>query len=359
MENKLVEYIMDRKTMDASMFELNKMLKFFNVESYSKMCTDRIVDEIGIDFKDVLFQPDNLHIMLTYWGIERCKDILSSYLNDEQLNLVIQEAKEQQEYILSQNNLLWLLRSKSRKELKGMRAEAALHGLEDEKEYMSAELRSRRLNNRLRVILKERFTELCIRVRYHKLWRSVKSSIRNFEAKVKRGEMPSVVPSDRLAIIRKNFEKYRRITRRSNSTDDLKRLVFYGILAYENSSRLSINGRKSCAQIEKEYKDMSNIIQAAAQLTPRDFMNIFPISKEYDGERYGTKDYFYTKEALKAFPMNEKIGDRIILFFEKYYGDHVFLFWVNYFCCMDDYSNYCGVKEPVDNYFKRVGAGQN
>lgn len=351
--DKMVGYIMDRRTVDDSMYELDKILGCFNMEVYGKMCSGRIVDEAGIDFRDIMINPDNLHILLSYRGIERCKSILSSFLNDEQLETVVQTAREHQAYILSQNNLLWLFRSRSRGQLSEMQAEAVSHGIEDEQIYINAEIRSRRLPNKMRIILKESLSDLCVCLKYQGLLRSIKKSVRNLNAKKKRGEI-SVASSDRPAIIQKNFRKYQKMYKYRKDKNVLKRLVYYGILSYENNSRETVDGLMSCSQIEKEYSDMSNIIQAAAELTPQEFLTVFSITKEYDGNRYGTKDYFYTAEALKTFDMDRKIGERIIEFFEEFYGTHVFEFWFNYFSCINDYSVHCGIKEPADSYFKTI-----
>ena len=43
-------------------------------------------------------------------------------------------------------------------------------------------------------------------------------------------------------------------------------------------------------------------------LTPHEFVRLFPITKEYDGEKYGMKDYFYTAQKIKAMP-DEPIGE--------------------------------------------------
>jgi hypothetical protein len=48
-----------------------------------------------------------------------------------------------------------------------------------------------------------------------------------------------------------------------------------------------------------------------SQLTPREFMNIFPIDKTYDGERFECKDYFYTIKIVRALDQDAPIGDKL------------------------------------------------
>lgn len=46
-------------------------------------------------------------------------------------------------------------------------------------------------------------------------------------------------------------------------------------------------------------------------LTFHQFVNLFPIEKVYDGDKYMIKDYYYTVEKLKEYDMNAPIGDNL------------------------------------------------
>ena len=45
-------------------------------------------------------------------------------------------------------------------------------------------------------------------------------------------------------------------------------------------------------------------------LTPRELYQLFPIEKEYDGDKWGTKDYYYCIQEIKEIgldtPMDEE-----------------------------------------------------
>lgn len=45
-----------------------------------------------------------------------------------------------------------------------------------------------------------------------------------------------------------------------------------------------------------------------SKLTYREFMEIYPIDKRYDGARWGTRDYFSTMEFLSDIDLDSKIG---------------------------------------------------
>ena len=46
----------------------------------------------------------------------------------------------------------------------------------------------------------------------------------------------------------------------------------------------------------------------ASKLTYREFMEIYPIDKRYDGDRWGTRDYYSTMEFLSDIDLDSQIG---------------------------------------------------
>lgn len=64
---------------------------------------------------------------------------------------------------------------------------------------------------------------------------------------------------------------------------------------------------------------LASLIQGAmSELTPVEFMNVFSIDKEYDGEKYGTKDYFYTIDYINSLDHEKPIGEEIEMFLWNY-----------------------------------------
>lgn len=55
-------------------------------------------------------------------------------------------------------------------------------------------------------------------------------------------------------------------------------------------------------------------------LTPREFITIFPIDKNYDGNRYETKDYFFTMNKVNKIGMDTPIGEEITEFLWDYHN---------------------------------------
>ncbi|KAA5806505.1 hypothetical protein [Thermoanaerobacterium thermosaccharolyticum] len=76
------------------------------------------------------------------------------------------------------------------------------------------------------------------------------------------------------------------------------------------------------------FKLMVIIIDLMATLTPKEFMIIFPIKKDYDGKKYGFKDYFYTMDYIKMLDVDSLIGDKIFDFLWEYTNDDITEFMV-------------------------------
>ncbi len=87
-------------------------------------------------------------------------------------------------------------------------------------------------------------------------------------------------------------------------------------------------------EAEVRINAMSVIMSYMATLTPtREFVRVFPIPKEYDGEKYSVKDYFSTIERLKKYPSDEEIRkDKIIEFLMEYYNWDIIKFEVKKLC---------------------------
>lgn len=110
------------------------------------------------------------------------------------------------------------------------------------------------------------------------------------------------------SVVEKAFKHYK--TFAEMPQDLLARLVFCGI-RYALSVEDYINAAKDMdgvadARVWFEYLNV--IFKAMGYMTVRNFITTFPITKDYDGEKYGCKDYFYTVDMLKKYDPDEQIG---------------------------------------------------
>lgn len=62
--------------------------------------------------------------------------------------------------------------------------------------------------------------------------------------------------------------------------------------------------------------------------TPRKIMQMFPITKEYDGEKSGWKDYFYVMRYIESIGIDNAIGENVLDFIMEYMNIDIQLFAV-------------------------------
>lgn len=75
--------------------------------------------------------------------------------------------------------------------------------------------------------------------------------------------------------------------------------------------------------IEASFDTIVFISHVLQYFTPCEFIQMFPVRKDYDGHRYGMKDYYSTMEAVKEIGLYEKIGDRVERFLFAYCNDDI------------------------------------
>lgn len=87
----------------------------------------------------------------------------------------------------------------------------------------------------------------------------------------------------------------------------------HGISEVCLSARAGLNGNGSAGN---EFAACHLLLYWMGKLTPKEFMLVFPPTKTYNGNRFGSKDYYSTIRLLKEFRADEPLGDKA--------GDFVF-----------------------------------
>lgn len=119
-----------------------------------------------------------------------------------------------------------------------------------------------------------------------------------------------------------------------------------------------------------EYEEIRNrfdlvcaIKAVMSELTPAELMNVFPITKEYDGHKYEMKDYFYTIEYMKRLDQSKPIGEKISKTLWEYMNDDLRKFQITLLGLMSDLRRYEGkpslaeewaVKNDIEFYVKHT-----
>lgn len=111
--------------------------------------------------------------------------------------------------------------------------------------------------------------------------------------------------------------------------DNLKRAVFYAVKYFglERIDRRHSTEQRTVEQVNADFNFLECVKMLMGQLTPREMMSMFPIEKEYDGEEFGCKDYFFTVEKLKDFDLDKPLGEEGLEdFLWCYWNDDLFAF---------------------------------
>ena len=110
----------------------------------------------------------------------------------------------------------------------------------------------------------------------------------------------------------------------------------------------------------KEFTENSPQYPAALmylieKLTYREFMNIFPIEKSYDGDKWECKDYFSTMDYLKDKNLDDVIGENAFDLIWEYWNDDVIEFGVEYMVFLSRERRKQTGKGIAEEYFEDKG----
>jgi hypothetical protein len=95
----------------------------------------------------------------------------------------------------------------------------------------------------------------------------------------------------------------------------IKKLIVYGIKAVNTKPEPKTLTHEEAIS---DFQFATVILDLIGTLTPGEFMNLFPIEKEYKGHRWQMKDYFYTMDYIKGLDPLKPIGEDAINFIWEY-----------------------------------------
>ena len=136
-----------------------------------------------------------------------------------------------------------------------------------------------------------------------------------------------------------------------NNSSQLK-AIYFGI---KYISKTHPKKLKTYEDVLHYYCDINDIKTLISNITYREFINLFPIIKEYNGERFQCKDYFTVKEYLNTLNLNDKIGlNNIDELFWNYYNNDIMFFVVNEISCLDTIAIMNNQDTLLDRFLKEV-----
>lgn len=131
----------------------------------------------------------------------------------------------------------------------------------------------------------------------------------------------------------------------------IKKLIVYGVKAVNTINSKS----ETLGAAPANFQFAQLIISFMSGLTPLEFMNLFPISKDFKGERWGTKDYFYTMNYIKTLNPDAPIGEEIFNFLWEYTNLEVTIFNVNYLGYISDLRRLEGKPSLMEEWASQNG----
>jgi len=139
-----------------------------------------------------------------------------------------------------------------------------------------------------------------------------------------------------------------------------KQLIYYSVkvipLKYnEHNTSGRITDKKTLDDLYASIEYTNHLI---GQITPRELIQIYPIKKSYDGNKYGTVDYFFTMEKLEEFGMDELItDDKVMDLLFNYDNNHICEYGCTKLCVISDLRRCEGRPGLAEEFFGPLGVG--
>ncbi|MDF2788003.1 MAG: Fah30 [Neobacillus sp.] len=146
-------------------------------------------------------------------------------------------------------------------------------------------------------------------------------------------------------LLRKNSEETTELDR-----DTLKKLVYFGCKFVR-----TLEDVKTQEDISKKMGLILYIRGLIAKMTPVELINVFPIIKEYDGDKYCIKDYFYTKAEMDKLKQDEPIGELVDNLLWDYNNNDVRYFLMNQLSTASDIRKMNGQKGIAEEFCEENG----
>jgi len=364
----ILSHIKDGTYVSDMLFDVQKLMAKAGMELYAKPCCDRIEAAGLVDKVHVLRIPTSpWNLQVDTDGMEACREILEAYLQPEYLNEMHEIIKGCRDWTISVNNMLYSLRKISSKDLKADLMDAFVYKVDEDDEQdvtelFKTELESRRLPGRVRKLARRTaFVIQMLRMSpgpFQILVPFIKESWKSWNIV---GNVPYVESKGKYTKALRRFTDARGGTRRISRLqgDDLARYIFLAVKAYGKENPAEVNhtkAYKSCLEIENRYQELKQVMETIGRLTPMKLLRMYPVTKEYDGEKWGTKDYFYTMDKLKKLPADKPIGDAqdvAVLLWDYQNWDlmELLLQWEN---VLEDLDIYCNDSGPHDELHDRM-----
>lgn len=149
------------------------------------------------------------------------------------------------------------------------------------------------------------------------------------------------------------MEEYK-VNRMEDDKVYVPRAVYYGVKVVTTYPEI-----ESQKEAMHYFELISAIKGMMSFLTSSEFINLFPIIKNYDGDKYGMKDYFYTRKYVNNLDPDQAIGKNIEKLLWEYWNLDINLFCVKSITCMSDLRRYDGHLGVFEEFIASQGHKTN
>lgn len=361
-KDEIIEHIKSRTDIEEPKIDIHKFLESYEMGIYGQMCCDRIAEAELLDEKHIVIDlayPG--HICVDKIGFLKCEDILLSYVPQEKIDETSDAFFTLSEVAAARNGLIHYLRNMSKKDIRESLEELNKNKDDAEemphmKEYLKQELKCKGDVHGAKIYLINKLKDFYIRLRYRKVYSVLKKCCGNIgDTAAENMHKPTAVKDKNqwivyLEALERFMEKYgNEIIPENLQKDELKKYVFLGV-KYIGKSRYS---HKKNMNVDQEYKKVESLMAAIELMTPRELTQMFPIAKEYDGDKYETKDYFYTMDAIENIGMDSALGthENVINLLWDYTNHDISMFMVRWMGVVGDLAVYTQNKDPLEQFF--------
>ncbi|GAA0455447.1 hypothetical protein [Alkalibacillus silvisoli] len=105
--------------------------------------------------------------------------------------------------------------------------------------------------------------------------------------------------------------------------DNFKQVIFYGVKVVNGSPETKTHDDDLAI-----FNTISALKELIKQLTPNEFMNMFPVDKDFKGYKYEIKDYYSSMEYVNTLDLNKPIGDNVLMLLGEYMNKDIHRFFV-------------------------------
>ena len=122
-------------------------------------------------------------------------------------------------------------------------------------------------------------------------------------------------------------------------------MIVYGVKEVNTKKdRESITQKEA----ESDFEYVGIIKSFMGSLTLVEFMELFPIDKDFKGHKYETKDYFYTRDYLKGLDPDKPLGKEIDELLWEYTNREIRMFNVRLIGSMSNLRRLAGQPDMME-----------